>query len=215
MINRDYIMRMIEQLARVVAKVLLLRESNQHLEAVDEIRKAGKLLLGLNAEAMDKLSDRELIMLWTVGGELDAGKCSLAAGLFKTEGEIFKQQGDSERASSAFRKGLSLVVETICSLKEDIPSEIKETFSSLLQHVDLDTIPMSLQKKVFRALGFIGNFAEAEDVLFQIVHEDQTFVEEGKRFYGQLLKRTDKELNDGNLPRDEVVKSLAELDNIR
>lgn len=215
MINRDYIMRMIEQLSRVVAKVLFLKESNQHLEAVDEVRKAGKMLLGLNAEAMDKLSDRELIMLWTVGGELDAGKCSLAAGLFKTEGEILKEQGEYERASSAFGKGLSLSAETICSLKEDIPSEIKETFSSLLQHVDLDTLPINLHKKVFRALGFTGNFAKAEDILFGIVHEDRTFVEEGKRFYQQLLKRTDKELNDGNLPRDEVVKSLAELNHIR
>ena len=215
MINRDYIMRMIEQLGRVVAKVLLLRESNQHLEAVDEIRKAGKLLLGLNAEAMDKLSDRELIMLWTVGGELDAGKCSLAAGLFKTEGEILEHRGDTAKASASFVKGLSLIVETICSLKEDIPSEIKGTFSSLLQQFDSDSLSLDMRKKAFRALVFIGNFAKAEDILFGIVHEDRTFVEEGKRFYGQLLKRTDKELNDGNLPRDEVVKSLAELDNIR
>lgn len=215
MINRDDIMRMIEQLGRVVAKALLLKESNKHLEAVDEIRKAGKMLLGLSAEAMEKLSDRELLMLWTVGGELDAGKCSLAAGLFKTEGEILEHRGDSGKASTSFRKGLVLIVETICSLREGIPSEIGDTFSSLLQRVDIDSMPLDFQKKLFHALGFVGNFAKAEDILFGIVQEDRTFVGEGKRFYQQLLKRTDNELNNGSLPREEVVKSLAELGNIR
>jgi hypothetical protein len=215
MINRDYIMRMIEQLSQVVAKVLLLKEANLHLEALEEINNAGKALLGLNAKAMEQLSDRELLMLWTVGGELDAGKCSLAAGLFKTEGEILDHRGESGKASASFRKGLSLIVETICSLKEGIPSEIKETFRILLEQADIASMPLDFQKKVFRAHGFVGNFAKAEDILFGIVREDRTFVGEGKKFYQQLLKRTDSELDEGNLPRDEVVKSLAELDQIR
>lgn len=215
MINRDYILRMIEQLSRFLAKALLMRDGKEYLEAVNEVKKAGKMFLGLNPEAMDALSDRDLIRLWSVGTDLDAEKCALAAQIFKAEGEIYEAQGDFDKASESYLKSFSLLVKTINFLKEKIPSELIVSIEFLTQHLDVTSIPIALQHKLFTTYAIIGRFSKAEDLLFDMIQEDPSFSEEGKRFYQQLLKRTDEELEKGNLPRSEVLESLAELTKAR
>ncbi|HEY6951915.1 MAG TPA: DUF6483 family protein [Bacteroidota bacterium] len=211
MINRDYILRMIEQLSRFLAKALLMRDGKEYIEAVGEIKKAGKMFLGLNPEAMDALSDRDLIRLWSVGTDLDAEKCALAAQIFRVEGEIYESQGDFDRASDAYYKSFSLLTETINFLKEKIPTELIASVDFLAQHLDVSTASASLQKKLFTTYATIGRFSKAEDLLFDLIQQDASFSEEGKRFYQHLLNRSDEELEKGNLPRSEVLESLAEL----
>lgn len=211
MINRDYILRMIEQLSRVLSRALLKKDAKEYIEAVTEVKKAGKLFLGLNADAMDMLSDKDLLQLWQVGTDLDAERCALAAQLFKAEGEIYEDQGDEEKALASYLKSLSLLTETINFLKEKIPHELIESVDFFAEHLDITTLPFPLQQKVFTTYATIGRFGKAEDLLFEMIEEDATFAEQGKRFYEQLLKHTDKELEQGNLPRAEVLESLAQL----
>jgi hypothetical protein len=215
MINRDYILRMIEQLSRVLAKVLLMKQAKDFSQAAEEIKKAGKQLLGLNADAMELLADRDLIHLWTVNGEVDAGKCALASQLFKTQGDICRDVGDVDGMSRLYEKALSLVVEAINDLREDVPREIVETFEQLASDVDITALPVEFKKRIFHCWGTIGRYGKAEDVLFDIVKENCGYVNEGKRFYQQILKRSDQELENGNLPRQEILQSLSELDRIR
>ena len=214
MINRDYILRMIEQLARFLQRALLMKEAKEYHESVAEIKKAGKMFLGLSPEAMDTLSDNDLLRLWSVGSDLDAEKCALAAQIFRTEGEIFEDQGDFDRAVASYQKSLGLLTVTINFLKEKIPRELAASIDVLASRLRVDTIPPELQKKLFTTYGTLGNYAKAEDLLFVIVEEDPSFVPEGRQFYERLLKRTDDELVDGNLPRDEVLQSLAQLNNL-
>jgi hypothetical protein len=202
---------MIEQLARFLQRALLMKEAKEYHESVAEIKKAGKMFLGLNAEAMDTLSDQDLIHLWRVGKDLDAERCALAAQIFKAEGEIYEDQGDAEKAAASFAKSLSLLTETINFLKEKIPAELISSVDFLASRIDVDTLPPPIQKKLFTTYGTVGKFSKAEDLLFNIVAHDRSFVAEGQRFYEILLKRSDGELNNGNLPRKEVLESLAEL----
>jgi tetratricopeptide (TPR) repeat protein len=211
MINRDYILRMIEQLSRFLQRSLLLKDAKQHLEAVTEVHKAGKMFLGLNPEAMGALSDNDLIHLWRVAKDLDAEKCALAAQIFKAEGEIYEDQGDNDKAVAAYLKSLSLLTETINFLKEKIPHELIASVDFFSEHLDFTTLPFPLQQKVFTTYAVIGRFAKAEDLLFEMVKEDPSFAAEGKRFYEQILKLPDQDLVLGNLPRPEALASLAEI----
>ena len=211
MINRDYILRMIEQLARFLQRALLMKDAQQYPESMAEIKKAGKIFLGLNLDAMEALSDKDLIRLWSVGNDLDAEKCALASQIFRAEGEIYEHQGDAEKAHACYRKSLSLATETINFLKEKIPSELITTVDFLTSHMGTDNLPLSLQKKVFTSYATVGKFSKAEDLLFDIVEEDLSFVQSGRQFYELLLKRSDDELNNGNLPRNEVLESLEQL----
>ncbi len=202
---------MIEQLSRFLQRALLMKEAKEYHESVAEIKKAGKVFLGLSPEAMEGLSDKDLIRLWSVGSDLDAEKCALAGQIFKAEGEIYEHQGDVERAFSSYEKSLSLVTETVNFLKEKIPSELVGTVEFLAAHLDVDNLPLSMQKKLFATYAVIGKYAKAEDLLFDIVDQDAAFVSEGKKFYEQLLKLPDDDLSRGNLPRGEVLESLDEL----
>lgn len=214
MINRDYILRMIEQLSRFLAKALLLKDGKEYIESIAEVKKAGKMFLGLNPEAMDALSDKDLLHLWRVADDLDAEKCALAAQIFKVEGEIYEDQGDDDKASESYFKSLSLLTETINFLREKIPSELIASIEYLTEHLDVDTLPAPYRHKLFTTYATIGRFSKAEDLLFDLVEEDASFAAQGKRFYQQLLKRTDEELEQGNLPRDEVLESLAQLEKL-
>lgn len=60
-----------------------------------------------------------------------------------------------------------------------------------------------------------GAFAAAEDALFRVlklVGPEPQVVAHGRAFYQRLLSLDDTTLDAGNLPRDEVEESLAELD---
>lgn len=206
---------MIEQLSRFLSRALLLKDGKEYLEAATEVKKAGKMFLGLNPEAMDALSDKDLIRLWRVAHDLDAEKCALAAQIFRAEGEIYEDQGEQEKALASYYKSLSLLTETVNFLKEKIPAELITSVDFLMKQIDAETLPFDLQQKVFITYATIGRFAKAEDLLFEMVEEDASFVEEGKRFYGELLKRTDEELERGNLPRAEVLESLSQLTKVR
>jgi hypothetical protein len=210
-INRDYILRMIEQLSRFLANALLKKDAKEYTGAVTEIKKAGKMFLGLGPEAMDSLSDNDLIHLWRVAHDLDAEKCALAAQIFKAEGEVYEDEGDNDKAVASYLKSLSLLTETINFLKEKIPGELITSVDFLANRLDLNSLPFSIQQKLFATYGTIGRFAKAEDLLFEMVNEDALFVDEGRKFYQQLLKRSDEELEKGNLPRSEVLEGLAQL----
>jgi len=211
MINRDYILRMIEQLSRFLSRALLMKDAKEYDPAVLEVKKAGKMFLGLNPEAMEALSDSDLIHLWRVAHDLDAEKCALAAQIFKAEGEIYEDRGDNDKAVASYVKALSLLTETINFLKEKIPHELIASVDFLSEHLDFTSLPFPLRQKVFVTYNTIGKFAKAEDLLFEMVRENAPFAEEGRRFYEQLLKRTDEELEKGNLPRAEVLEGLAHL----
>ncbi len=202
---------MIEQLARFLQRSLLLKEAKEYHESVAEIKKAGKMFLGLSPEAMDALSDADLIRLWRVGQDLDAERCALAAQIFRTEGEIYEDQGDAERACASYAKSLSLLTETINFLKEKIPTELSSSVDFLAARLDVDSLPPSLQKKLFTAYGTVGRLSKAEDLLFDIIAGDRSFVPEGIQFYERLLKCADEDLERGNLPRNEVLQSLEQL----
>ncbi len=211
MINRDYILRMIEQLSRALSRALLLKDAKEYIEAVTEIKKAGKLFLGLSPDAMDRLSDQDLLRLWRVGDDLDAERCALAAQLFKVEGQIYEDRGDEDGATTSYMKSLSMLTETINFLKEKIPHELLQSVDFLTDKIDFATLPFRYQENIFKTYWTIGEFAKAEDILFEMIEQDSSFSKQGERFYEQLLKRTDAELERGNLPRSEVIQGLEQL----
>lgn len=79
MIERDYIMRMIQMLTAVLAKVLLQMDLKQYETALEEIDQNGKKFLGAKWKVIRDLSDEQMIQLF--GYEYHLPKM-LAAGSF-------------------------------------------------------------------------------------------------------------------------------------
>ena len=63
MIERDYLMRMIQMLAQVLARILFLKNKREYPESIAEIQKASKKILGIEIDVLGRLSDVQMIDL--------------------------------------------------------------------------------------------------------------------------------------------------------
>jgi hypothetical protein len=75
-------------------------------------------------------------------------------------------------------------------------------------------LPLETQARLMQHYERTGEFAKAEDALFQMLEmepENAPLLELGISFYRRLESQSDARLNDGNLPRAEVEAGLADL----
>lgn len=202
---------MISSLARVLAKILFHKEAKQYDQAMEELQQAGKQLLGMNLLLLSSLSDKELIALLKLGERFDVEKCLAAAELLREQSEIQELSGEADESAHSAMKSLSLFTELVQYEKEALPQEYFEKIGALIQRLSTFELPKSISQKLFQYYERIGSYAKAEDVLFELVGQDVSFIQEGIKFYDRLMKKPDDELVKGNLPRPEVEESLLQL----
>jgi len=108
MIERDYLMRMISQLAAALAKILFAKNSQNYAEALQIAQNAYDQLLGLNGEIVDQMNAATLILL--LG---DKEKIKALAALLREEGDILHLQGKSSAGNAKYEKALALYQEAL------------------------------------------------------------------------------------------------------
>lgn len=211
MITRDYFMRMIHQLAQVIAKVLKLSEVKQYNEALEEIQLSAKQLLGMELRLLTSLSDTEIIRLLSVGDRFDVEKCVVTAELLRLIGEVKERQVDENGKFNCFATSLSLYLELLFRETETLPKEYFDEIDVLIGKLSCYELSSALSQKLFRFYGIVGRYGAAEDVLFDLVQNNAEFGLEGVKFYERLRTKSDDELERGNLPRHELEAGFAEL----
>ncbi|MDP2208569.1 MAG: DUF6483 family protein [Bacteroidota bacterium] len=144
MIHRDYIMRMIEQLNKVLAKILFNKEVKQFENALGEIQTSGEKFLGLKWDILNQLSDQDIIAMLKIGGELNVGKTIVTASLFKEEADILETLGKEDESWKAYLKAFSLFVEILMVEKTD---EIINKAKEVLQKIDKYNLPVNIEEK--------------------------------------------------------------------
>lgn len=108
MIERDYLMRMIAQLAAVLAKILFAKKSQNYAEALLLTQNAYAQLLGLNGELVEKMEAATLTLL--LG---DKEKIKALATLLQEEGEVLHLQGKFAESKAKDEKALALFQEAL------------------------------------------------------------------------------------------------------
>ena len=88
MVNKDYIMRLIEQLSQAIAKILFNIENKNYDAAINEINLSYKGLTGFDPSLVNSLSDQEIISFLTKGKTADPEKCLVIARLLRAEAEL-------------------------------------------------------------------------------------------------------------------------------
>jgi hypothetical protein len=210
-ITRDYFLRMIHQLAQVIAKVLKLGEVKQYTEALDEVQHSSKQLLGMDLQLLTSLSDSEFIRLLSLGERFEVEKCVVAAKLLGLIGEVQERQADENGKYRSYTTALSLYLELLFWESETLPKEYFDEIDVLINKLSSYELSSGLLQKLFRYYDFIRRYDAAENVLFDLIQQDSGFGVEGVRFYERLRTKSDEELERGNLPRNEVEAGLAEL----
>jgi hypothetical protein len=204
-------MRMIHQLAQVIAKVLQLSEVKQHAGALEEIQLSSKQLLGMDLRMLTSLSDAEFIRLLSLGERFEVEKCVVAAELLRLVGEVRERQADEQGTYNSYTTSLSLFLELLFRESEVLPKEYFAEIDLLIGKLSSYELSSELLQKLFRFYGIVRRYDIAENVLFELVERDPGFGSDGVKFYERLRTKSDEDLERGNLPRNEIDTGLAEL----
>ena len=217
MIRRDYILRQLEQFAAMLAKIAGLARNEQWQDASKLTGGELQQLTGVEPQAVLGLSESALLAHFIESGPtvVVESKIFMLVTLLKAQGDTLAGQGRHDESHAFYLKGLHVLLETFGRVK---PSErpdfvpTVEAFRTALYDVPL---PVTTNVMLMRHYEQIGDFARAEDSLFEMLEAEPStpeILEFGRMFYQRLLRLTDEALALGNLPRTEVQAGLAELD---
>jgi len=218
MINKDYILRLIEQFAKVLAKILKLIMNQQHPEALKTIDQTFQHLFGFNSKFINSISDDDLIEMMKSGEALDADKCIMIALLLKAEGDVYDAQSNLDESYDRYLRSLLLLLEAFSADSDANLSTHYSEIGTIINKLQDEELPDEIKSKLLRYYEKVGQYSKAEDLLFELIETnsfDQDILEEGIHFYERLIVKSDSELIAGNLPRDEVHEGLSGLEKLR
>lgn len=213
MLHRDYIMRMIQQMARFLGQIIAKKESGLYDEALGDVQTAFKQLLGLDPKAVKTLPEREILAILGLRGRIHGETCLAVAQLLKQEAEVLElQQRGNEEVGALYLKSLFFFLESFArneALRSDTNTAEVEFILTKAQAYEL---PGHTKAGLLPYFEGTGRYARAEDVLFDLVDADYPgIVEQGIEFYQRLLQKDDADLAAGDLPRQEVEEGLETL----
>jgi hypothetical protein len=220
MLRRDYILRMIQEAAELLSRIQSLKKEKRWAEAGVDLNAPLETLVGADAPTVVTLSETELLAR-VIRGESTLAvkeKTAFVSALLKEAGDIATAQNREDEARSYYLKGLGLLLDV---LRESDTYEFPEfmphveVFVSALADVAL---PLPAQAALMQHYERTGQFGKAEDSLFSMLEAqpgNPELLDFGVAFLKRLEAQSDANLVTGNLPREEVQSSLAELERRR
>lgn len=217
MIQKDYILRIMAELATVLTAILGLRQTKQYQGALDFINEVFKQTLGFGSDLINSVPDETLLAMLTSFNTLDIEKCLLVATLLNAEGDIYLDQNDFDTSYYRYLKSLYLFLEVLLSDSGINDPDISSQIEELLDKLEEYELPIKIKTSLFRYYERTGRYAQAEDTLFEVIeadhndNDDETMLEQGIAFYKRLLKKKDTDLTAGNFSREKAQVGLTLL----
>jgi|GEM_PF-637401 len=212
-LKRDYILTMVEQIAQFIARLVFLRETSRGEAALQEVNEFYKHFVELDADALRALPHEAVVALCADDGALNVQKGAALASILKEEGDILRQAGREADAVACHTRALALLLEIYGDGTQALPLGVLEKLELVIDRALDSPIPPRYRWMLIRYFEQIGSYADAENLLFDLIDEEGTpaSVGEGLRFYERLAAKSDEDLANGNLPREEVEESRASL----
>ena len=104
----DYIMRMVEEFVRVMARVLFYREMKQYVNAVDELDNLSKMMTGFDLEQIKVLGVDGVKSFFELSNYSNVEKIFYSAKALKEEANICFEQGKVDDGMQCMALALGL-----------------------------------------------------------------------------------------------------------
>jgi hypothetical protein len=215
MSQRDYILRIAEEVGRALAQVLYNRQIQDYAAAHTLIDEQCKQAFGMGIGFIRSIPDETLLSMLTSFDTLNTEKCWLLAILLKAEGDIYQDQGNASESYYSYVRSLHLVLEVLLldttTGGVSTPPELEDLLSRLSDY----ELPARTRLLLFRYFDHAGKYARAENVLFEMLSEDdfdRVTHDLGTAFYLRLISKSDAALSAGNFSRQQVEEGLAWLE---
>lgn len=215
--REDFILRLIEQMGSVWARIVAALEGRDFAAARAAIDQAGEQILGLPAGAARTLPTGELVARMTFGETPEVGRnrCIALAALLRASGDLAAAARDEEASADEWGRALELMLAAIGRDPSAPLPAYAPSIEGLVAAIGRHGVPLGTRLLLLEHFERAGAYDRAEDVLFSMLDDlpgDAELLERGRAFYGRLLGLDDARLDAGGLPRAEVEAALAELD---
>lgn len=215
MLKRDLTAELVGKFNEALDKIKEYRKEGKNEEALNAIDNALKDLFRLGFKFFNSFSDENLIDMVKTDGTINTDKCIMMAKLLEEDAEILQNLDDSNESFYIYLKSLNLFLEAYLNKDEDC--DLQSFFSDIdiiIEKICDYKVPLILQNKMIDYYIKTKNYDKAEDILYEVL-EDNNFnksvLEKGISFYKELLTKSNEDLENGNLSKEEVVESLSIL----
>jgi len=207
-------MRSIQQMAQALASVLHLKEHQEYEQALREIGRALREF-GEGDETPDhRRTLQDWLTLCRKHPESAGGVMLAVADVLREQGEIFALQDRTADALCARQLATGIFIEAMlteeCFVSGDLVSKVEQ----LVEQCSVSSQPLELLCRLVAYFEVRGDFARAEDVLFEWLEAgDANAASEGRTFYERLAAMSDDTLAQGGLTRTEVDQGARDWEN--
>src|SRR5262245_1980855 len=135
MLERDYVLRLIQLLAQAVARIFGLKRAGKLDEALEAVSLTVDEIFGTLRITLDAIDPQTAARLLADRERLEA-----YALLTAEEASILELKGDAARAQSGYVRGLSLYLE-MAIREEKLSEDVSTAIGDLRRKVDEGTLP--------------------------------------------------------------------------
>lgn len=210
MIKNDYVKRVEEQILVVISRLEELKKNNLYNESLKVIDEAMKKLSGISSATVDSMSYKDILNLISLDHEASTIKCLVISELLKEQANIYETHGENAEAYARNVKSLNMYVETMLKDEDAFNENSDRDVKEIIRRVAEYQLPLETNILLFKYYEAGGSYAKAEDTLYEVM-DSCDFKQEAVEFYERLMEKSDQELLQGNLSKEEVKEALEEL----
>jgi len=139
MYEKDYIMRMIEQMIKVLLEIFRLRQKGSFEEAFEVIDMTLEKYTGLSSKMIDEFDSQSLIAYLSPRGNLNLERCFVVGVLLKEEGDVLFELKKTSDALSRYRKSLELLNLVKNTAYAEMLPDMNNIFKDLINKLSADS----------------------------------------------------------------------------
>jgi hypothetical protein len=209
--QRDYFMRMIQQMTEAIGQIMQLRKERKQEEGLLLLDELLEKHFHLSRKLISSLSDEDLVKVVSRNGMIDAEQLQVIALLLKQEALLQNDLGRERESYSSAVRSLRLFLRLSIMKAEPIAGEINghiEKLCSLLMPYEL---PLSAKRLLLEWHEAEGRYDQVENIMYELIEDSVMPAADAAVIYRRLLELDDMQLEAGGLPREEALQGLKEL----
>ena len=150
MVQKDYILRVAEDVGRALAQVIYHKEIQDYQGALSLIDELCKQTVGMGSGFIHALPEEALLARLTLLGILDIEKALIIAKLLKAEGDLYEDQSNADEAYRSYLKSLNLFLEIL--LRDDNLHDlhVSPEIEDLLGKLEAYELPLTTRRLLFQ-----------------------------------------------------------------
>jgi tetratricopeptide (TPR) repeat protein len=150
MTQKDYILRIAEDVGRALAQIIYHQEIRDYQGALTLIDELFKQTVGAGSGFIHAISEETLFAMLSILGILNIEKALLIATLLKAEGDIYEDQGNPDAAYESYLKALNLFLEIL--LRDDHLHDLRcsPEVEDILDKLEAYELPLDTRRLLFQ-----------------------------------------------------------------